>query len=148
MTDANDDTFLFSPESIVQSPLPGYTVPSSITFSPDDKFISYLYSPDASFHREVFIYDLRKKTHERLFRPPGGEGIDESNFSAEEKLRRERARERGLGVTRYEWVTKTASFDDQSHQIMVPLPSGVCPLLFIPFFCCQRYVILSLPCKI
>lgn len=137
MAEANDDTFLFTPESIVKSPLPGYTVPSSIAFSPDDKIISYLYSPDASFHREVFVYDLKRKTHDRLFRPPDGEGLDESKFSAEEKLRRERARERGLGVTRYEWVTKTASpIDAQNHQIMVPLPSGVCLLLLIPFYCC------------
>ncbi|XP_040944721.1 DNA polymerase epsilon catalytic subunit A isoform X4 [Gossypium hirsutum] len=56
-----------------------------------------------------------------FFSPPDG-GLDESNISLEEKLRRERSRERGLGVTRYEWV-KTIS---KKKTIMVPLPGGVC----------------------
>ncbi|XP_052484352.1 DNA polymerase epsilon catalytic subunit A isoform X2 [Gossypium raimondii] len=54
-----------------------------------------------------------------FFSPPDG-GLDESNISLEEKLRRERSRERGLGVTRYEWV-KTIS---KNKTIMVPLPGG------------------------
>ncbi|KAJ1431202.1 putative dipeptidyl peptidase 8 [Sesbania bispinosa] len=53
-------------------------------------------------------------------------GLDESNISPEEKLRRERLRERGLGVTRYEWV-KTSSKEKQSwcH----------CLLGFVPLSC-------------
>lgn len=74
VTEANNDTFLFLSENIVQSPLPRYTTSSSITLSPDDKFISYLYNSVAPFHWEVFVYDLRKKMHKPLFRPPGGEG--------------------------------------------------------------------------
>ncbi|KAG6412619.1 hypothetical protein SASPL_125302 [Salvia splendens] len=48
-------------------------------------------------------------------------GLDENNLSAEEKLRRERLRERGLGVTRYEWV-KTSP---RRKRLIVPLPAGI-----------------------
>ena len=111
---------VFPIEEIVQHPLPGYVAPSSISFSSDDSIVTYLYSPDQSLNRKVYAFDLKSCNEELCFSPPDG-GLDESNISAEEKLRRERLRERGLGVTRYEWV-KTSSF---KKTIMVPLPAGV-----------------------
>lgn len=115
-----DDCIFFPLEEIVQSPLPGYFAPTAISFSPDDSLVTYLLSPDQSLNRKVFAFDLHTCKQELLFSPPDG-GLDESNISAEEKLRRERSRERGLGVTRYEWV-KTGS---KKKVIMVPLPVGV-----------------------
>jgi dipeptidyl-peptidase-4 len=52
---------------------------------------------------------------------PPGDGVDEGNLSTAEKLRRKRLRERGLGVTRYEWAKGISS-----PRLMVPLPGGVC----------------------
>lgn len=115
-----DDCILFPLEEIVQSPLPGYVAPTSISFSPDGSLITYLLSLDHSLSRKVFAFDLKTCKQELFFSPPDG-GLDESNISPEEKLRRERLRERGLGVTRYEWV-KTIS---NKKTIMVPLPVGV-----------------------
>ncbi|XP_050237455.1 uncharacterized protein LOC126687117 [Mercurialis annua] len=115
-----DDCTHFPIEEIVQSPLPGYGAPTSIGFSPDDSVITYLFSPDDSLNRKVFAFDLKTCKQELFFSPPDG-GLDESNISPEEKLRRERARERGLGVTRYEWV-KTST---ERKAIMVPLPAGI-----------------------
>lgn len=115
-----DDNILFPVEEIVQYPLPGYVSPSSINFSPDDSLISYLYSPEQTLNRKVFAFNVKTKAQELLFSPPDG-GLDESNISPEEKLRRERLRERGLGVTRYEWV-KTSS---KRKAVMVPLPAGI-----------------------
>ncbi|KAI4337969.1 hypothetical protein L6164_016329 [Bauhinia variegata] len=125
LTDSNDvqnfdDSILFPIEEIVQYPLPGYVVPTSLSFSPDDNLIAYLFSPDHTLNRKVFTFDLKTYKQELLFSPPDG-GLDESNISPEEKLRRERLRERGLGVTRYEWV-KTSS---KRKAIMVPLPAGI-----------------------
>lgn len=125
VTDSNDpqnfdDNILFPVEEIVQYPLPGYVSPTSISFSPDDSLVSYLFSPDNSLNRKVYAFDLKTNTQELLFSPPDG-GLDESNISPEEKLRRERLRERGLGVTRYEWV-KTSS---KRKSIIVPLPAGI-----------------------
>ncbi|KAK9266826.1 hypothetical protein L1049_001650 [Liquidambar formosana] len=115
-----DDCILFPVEEIVQHPLPGYVAPTSISFSPDDSLITYLFSPDHTLNRKVFAFDIKCNKQELVFGPPDG-GLDESNISVEEKLRRERLRERGLGVTRYEWV-KTGS---KEKTIMVPLPAGI-----------------------
>ncbi|KAL0542484.1 hypothetical protein IC582_022598 [Cucumis melo] len=115
-----DDSFLFPVEEIVQYPLPGYVAPTSITFSPDDSFVTYLFSPDCSLNKKVFAFDIKTRKQELIFSPPDG-GLDECNISPEEKLRRERLRERGLGVTRYEWV-KTST---KRKAIMVPLPAGI-----------------------
>lgn len=117
---ALDDCIPFPVEEIVQYPLPGYGAPTSISFSPDDSLVSYLFSPDYSLNRKLFTFDLKTCKQELFFSPPDG-GLDESNISAEEKLRRERLRERGLGVTRYEWV-KVSS---KKKTVMVPLPAGV-----------------------
>ncbi|KAB2596804.1 dipeptidyl peptidase 8-like [Pyrus ussuriensis x Pyrus communis] len=120
LTQSLDDSVLFPLEEIVQYPLPGYIAPTSISFSPDDTIITYLFSPDHTLNRKVFAFDLKTGKQELCFSPPDG-GLDESNISPEEKLRRERLRERGLGVTRYEWV-KTSS---KRKAIMVPLPAGI-----------------------
>ncbi|KAI9096713.1 hypothetical protein K1719_025892 [Acacia pycnantha] len=116
-----DDSVFFPIEEIVQYPLPGCVVPSSISFSPDDNFIAYLFSPDQTLNKKVFSVDLKTSEPDLIFSPPDG-GLDESNISPEEKLRRERLRERGLGVTQYEWMKTTNS---KKKAIMVPLPAGI-----------------------
>ncbi|KAJ7292373.1 hypothetical protein O6H91_Y281400 [Diphasiastrum complanatum] len=118
-SEAPDDLRLFPVEDIVQHPLPGYVAPSSVAFSPDDSLISYLYSPDFSLSRKVFSFDPSTCYQQLLVSPPDG-GVDECNLSTSEKLRRERLRERGLGVTRYEWA-KAGS----TRCLMVPLPGGI-----------------------
>lgn len=129
VTDSNvaqsvDDSILFPLKEIVQYPLPGYIAPTAISFSLDDNLVTYLFSPDHTLNRQVFAFDLKTFKQELLFCPPNG-GFDENNISPEEELRRERLRERGLGVTWYEWV-KTGT---RKKVIMVPLPAGVCFLL-------------------
>ncbi|KAK6936688.1 Peptidase S9, prolyl oligopeptidase, catalytic domain [Dillenia turbinata] len=115
-----DDCIGFPLEEIVQYPLPGYVAPSTISFSPDDSLIAYLFSPDHSLNKKVFVFDLKSGKQESFFSPIDG-GLDESNLSEEEKLRRERTRERGLGVTRYEWVKSSS----KRKTVMVPLPAGI-----------------------
>lgn len=122
VTQSFDGCILFPVEEIVQYPLPGCVAPTSISFSPDDNIVTYLFSPDHTLNRKVFAFDLKSGKQELIFSPPDG-GLDESNISPEEKLRRERSRERGLGVTRYEWVKASS----RKKEIMVPLPAGVCP---------------------
>ncbi|KAI3792970.1 hypothetical protein L1987_35582 [Smallanthus sonchifolius] len=115
-----DGQIPFPIEKIVQYPLPGYAAPTSLSFSPDDNLISYLFSPDQTLIRKVFIFDLTTCKQQLFFTPPDG-GLDEDNLSEQDKFRRERSRERGLGVTHYEWV-KTSS---KKTTIMVPLPAGI-----------------------
>lgn len=125
LPDTVDGQISFPIEKIVQNPLPGYSSPTSVNFSPDDNLISFLFSPEQTLNRKVFIFDLTTSKQELFFSPPDG-GLDEDNLSEEEKFRRERSRERGLGVTQYEWV-KTSS---KKTTIMVPLPAGVRILYF------------------
>lgn len=122
-----EDCIPFPIDEIVQYPFPGYATPALITFSPDNSLVAYLCSTDETLNKKVFVFDLKSCKQELFFSPPDG-GLDENNISPEEKLRRERLRERALGVTRYEWV-KTSS---KKKTIMVPLPNGVCSL---HFFC-------------
>ncbi|KAM0000557.1 putative dipeptidyl-peptidase IV transcription factor WD40-like family [Helianthus debilis subsp. tardiflorus] len=110
----------FPVEKIVQYPLPGYAAPTSVNFSPDDNLISYLFSPDQTLNRKVFVFDLTTCKQQLFFTPPDG-GLDEENLSEEDKFRRERSRERGLGVTRYEWVNTSS----KKTTVMVPLPAGI-----------------------
>ncbi|CAA7023355.1 unnamed protein product [Microthlaspi erraticum] len=110
----------FTVEDIVQMPLPGCVAPTAVSFSPDDSLITYLFSPEENLNRRVYAFDVTKGESSLVFSPPDG-GVDESNISPEEKLRRERLRERGLGVTRYEWVKTNLKM----KFIVVPLPAGV-----------------------
>lgn len=119
----DDGAAAFPVEEIVQYPQPGNAAPVSFAFSPDDATVAFLYSSDGNLNRKVFGFDLLTRKQEVIFSPPDG-GLHENNLSAEERLRRERLRERGLGVTRYEWV-KSCS---KKAKIMVPLPAGVCNL--------------------
>ncbi len=108
----------------MQYQLPGYVVPTSISFNPDDSIITYLLSHDQTFRRKVSAFDLKIGKQELLFSCLGG-GLDESNISPEEKLRRKRLRECGLCITRYEWV-KTST---KKKEIMLPLLVGVCSII-------------------
>lgn len=110
---------------IVQHPLLGYGAPVALSFSPDDRRVAFLYSPDGTLHRNVYAFDPAQRRQELLFGPPDGGGLEEGNLSAEERLRRERARERGLGVTRYEWRARLPGTPASRAGIVVPLPSGV-----------------------
>ncbi|KAL6602721.1 hypothetical protein ACP70R_043082 [Stipagrostis hirtigluma subsp. patula] len=111
-----------SVEEIVRHPLPGYAAPTGLSFSPDDRRIAFLFSLDGTLHRMLFVLDTVDGRQELLFAPPDGGGLAEGNLSAEERLRRERARERGLGVTYYEWCFGS---DADGDGLIVPLPSGV-----------------------
>ncbi|KAF6136158.1 hypothetical protein GIB67_001567 [Kingdonia uniflora] len=111
----------FGIEEICQYPLPGFVAPTSVNFSYDDTVITYLFSPDGSLSKKLFAFDVANGQQEMVFSPPDGGGLDESNISPEEKLRRERAREIGLGVTRYQWVKSSSG----KKMVMVPLPDGI-----------------------
>ncbi|KAG2278450.1 hypothetical protein Bca52824_061005 [Brassica carinata] len=120
MAEMLEKDVIFKVEDIVQAPLPGYVAPTAVSFSPDDSLITYLFSPEENLNRRVYAFDVNKGESSLVFSPPDG-GVDESNISPEEKLRRERLRERGLGVTRYEWVKTNLKM----KFIVVPLPAGV-----------------------
>jgi dipeptidyl-peptidase-4 len=103
-----------SPEDVATYPLPGTAVPGSFTFH--DGKIAYLFSKDGSLTRQLYVHDPGTGERRLLVLPPD-EGVTEENVSLEEALRRERQRQRELGITRYFW--------HKNGRILVPLNSGI-----------------------
>ena len=105
-------------EEVARYPLPGYAkLPTAVRADPSGTMVSYLYSEDGSLTKNLFAHDPKTGTRQPLFTPPG-EGTTEDNISLEEKLRRERLRERGLGITSYAWAK-------ERQRILVPLRGEV-----------------------
>ncbi|MCP4363362.1 MAG: prolyl oligopeptidase family serine peptidase [Chloroflexi bacterium] len=107
----------FPLEAVATYPLPGMVVPGSLQFSPDDKLLTYLYSPDKSLTRQLFAFDLETAVAQPIVSPPG-DGNTDANVSSEEVLRRERLRQREFGVTQYAWSGKNG-------RLLIPLQGGL-----------------------
>jgi dipeptidyl-peptidase-4 len=103
-----------SPEDVATYPLPGTAVPSSFTYH--NGKIAYLFSKDGNLTRQLYVLDPQTGEHSLLVLPPD-DGVTEENISTEEALRRERLRQRELGITRYFW--------HKNGRILVPLNSGI-----------------------
>jgi dipeptidyl-peptidase 4 len=105
-------------DDVARYPVPGAAFPASVAFSPDDTTVTWLHSPERTLRRRLFAVDIESgESHEVV----GGSGVDESTLSLEEKLRRERARDLGIGITSYSWAKDAA-------RLIVPLPAGVAVL--------------------
>lgn len=102
---------------VARYPLPGVAVPDSLAFSPSGRYLTYLHSPDHSLTRRLFLVDLDSWTTTELFGDEGA-GVTEDNLTLEEKLRRERARDLGLGVTTYSWAS-------DADVLVVPFPDAL-----------------------
>jgi len=88
-----------------------------LAFSPDDRLITYLHSPEGGLVRQLYAYNIETRERSLLVSPPG-EAASEENLSLEEKLRRERARQLELGVTAYAWAPR-------GTRLLVPFPDGL-----------------------
>lgn len=97
-------------------PVPGTAVPTAISFSPDDRFVTFLWSPERSLRQDLYAMDAATGERHRLAMPTAG--VAEDRLSLEERLRRERRRELGQGVSRYAWAR-------DGDRLLVPLPDGV-----------------------
>ncbi len=85
-------------DEVARWPSPGMAYPTALAFSPDDRLITYLFSPGGDLVQQLFAFDPATGEHKPLVTPPGG-GTTEENLSLEEALRRERQRQAGLGIT-------------------------------------------------
>jgi len=112
-----DDLPIIPLEAVSSYPLPGTAIPGAIAFSPNDRLISYLLSPDRSLTRQLYAFDPASSEQRLLLAPMDG-GATEENISLEEKLRRERARQREIGVTAYAWA-------NHADRILVPLRGDI-----------------------
>ncbi len=102
-------------EALAQYPLPGMAFPDSLAFSPDDRWITYLFSPELSLERRLFAFDTRTREVRQLAAFPAGQAGEEK-MTVEEALRRERQHQRELGVTQYSWAM-------QANRLLIPRQS-------------------------
>lgn len=108
----------FPIEEVARYPLPGMArLPSAVRPDPTSKMLTYLWSEDGTLSRQLYAHDPSSGERKLMFAPEGG-GATEENLSAEEKLRRERTRERGLGVTSYAWAK-------EANRVLVPVRGDV-----------------------
>jgi len=107
----------FPIERVAQFPQPGLALPGSFSFAPGEGAVTFLDSADDSLTRQLYAIDLDSGEREVVVQP-GDKGVTEDNISLEEKLRRERARERGLGITSYDWAQR-------GERLLVPIGGGI-----------------------
>ncbi len=125
---------------VARYPLPGTNVPASIAFSPDGRWISFLWSPEHSLRRDLFGVDTETGERRQLLGASGG--VTEEDLSLEERLRRERARDLGQGVTSATWAKERSRLlvpradglhvldaPDFVDRLAVPLGGGGAPML-------------------
>lgn len=105
-------------EAIARLPLPGTAEPVGFGFGPGDRVLVYRHAPDGGLSRRLFALRTDDPGGSLVEVPLGGEQVEEVTFSLEEQLRRERAREVGVGVTSATWA-------EDADVLLVPLPDGL-----------------------
>jgi dipeptidyl-peptidase-4 len=104
-------------DDVARFPAPGNNVPAGIGFSASGRWLAFLWSPEHSLRRDLFVLDL--DTGERRTPLAAGGGVTEENLTIEERLRRERARDLGQGVTSARWSKQGID------RLLVPRPDGL-----------------------
>ncbi|MBX2803871.1 MAG: S9 family peptidase [Myxococcales bacterium] len=89
-------------DDVIRLPAPGNNGPVAYGFAPDDRTVTFLHGERNALVRTLWAWDPDSGERTEITGAPGG-GIREGALSLEEQLRRERKRERGLGISRYTW---------------------------------------------
>lgn len=105
----------FPIEEVARLPLPGMAIPGEFAFSPNGRWIGYLYSPDSGLVRQLFCYDPQNGAAVPL---AVFQSASEEELGAEERLRRERQRRYELGVTSFSWLP-------DGDKVLIPMPDGL-----------------------
>jgi dipeptidyl-peptidase-4 len=98
---------------VARYPRPGTAVPVAFRFSPDGSIATCLASANGSLTQMLVGFDVATGARSVIF-DPAGNGVRDDTVSRDEALRRERLRERGLGVTSYEWA-------ETGRRVLVPV---------------------------
>ena len=103
---------------VARYPLPGGNAAAGAAFSPDGRWVAYLWSPDHSLRRSLYVTEVEAGAVRELLGSGGPGAVTEEGLSLEERLRRERQRELGQGVTSFAWAR-------EGTRLLVPQPDGV-----------------------
>jgi len=102
-------------DDIARRPEPGMDAPGSVTFAPDGRSITYLFSPSGSLVRSLWRHDLVSGERTEIASPLP-ETTREETLSRVEHLRRERTGAIELGVTSFSWAG-----DAQDPTLLLPM---------------------------
>ena len=94
-------------EDVARYPRPGMNAPNQVEFTPDNQKITYLLASEGSLAQDLWTYDLASGERRQLTRMATDAASHTGQFSLDEELRRERSRQRGLGVTSYQFAQST-----------------------------------------
>lgn len=89
-------------------PLPGMDVPSALAFSPDGRRLAFLHAGDGSNVQSLWRLDVVSGERTRIA-GPDATSRSEATLDRAEQLRRERSRERSLGITEFHWAVGTGA---------------------------------------
>ncbi len=104
---------------VARFPRPGTLVPQRFRFSPDSRWLFFLWSERGDLVLSLWALDL-ETGERRVIAGPQPEQADESRLSLEEQLRRERARQRAVGVTTYDVASRA-----EEVTLLWPTPAGL-----------------------
>jgi len=96
-------------EDVARYPRPGMDAPNQVKFTHDSQKVAYLLGTAGSLAQELWTYDVDSGERRQLTEIAGDAVTPTGQFSLDEELRRERSRQRGLGVTSYQFVQATES---------------------------------------
>ncbi len=102
---------------VARYPVPGANAPVSAAFSSSGRYLAYLWSPEHSLRRDLFVLDLADGSTKALL-GAGAAGVTEDNLTLDERLRRERSRNLGQGVTSLAWAK-------ERDRLLVPQRDGL-----------------------
>jgi dipeptidyl-peptidase-4 len=91
-------------EDVARYPRPGMGSPNQVKFTPDSQKVAYLLGTAGSLAQELWTFDVDSGERRQLTAMASSAESLTSQFSLDEELRRERSRQRGLGVTSYQFV--------------------------------------------
>ena len=91
-------------EEIARVPLPGETAPVQVAFGPTDRVLTWLHSPDGTLERRLFVLRLGEAGSTPVEVPLEAATVTEAELTLEERLRRERSRELGVGIASASWA--------------------------------------------
>ena len=94
-------------EDVARYPRPGMNVPNQVEFTPDNQKVAFLLATAGSLAQELWTYDLISGERRQLTQLATDTVSHTGQFSLDEELRRERSRQRGLGVTSYQFAQTT-----------------------------------------
>lgn len=102
-------------DDVATIPRPGSQGLSMVSFSPDDRYVTYLGSVDStSLTRQLFAFDRETGETSQVITPNEAE----VTYSKEEQLMRERARIMSTGITHYQWAAA-------ANRLLVPIDGAL-----------------------